>query len=344
MVAPRAVPRRLRRDGREDPPARPTVRPLAGALHGEPGRSGPRDRSRGLVHRRRREAAGRSRTVIFGGRSTRPTPRSSTTSATSATKVRGWGVDMVKLDFLYQGAQEGTRHDSTDHRHAGAAARPARVRRSSSATTSTCSAAARRCCRWSASATRTASATTSRCPCSARSTDSRCATTGPGGRASRPRPARPRPAGRRTAAGSTTIPRSSWRGAATVAVDPTATRSRSPTPRPSSRHSSAGRSCSRTSSSTLLPEERAVLEDPAVLDLAWDERGFRPLDLFDHADDRSSPRLRPARRSRVGLGRGPRRAAPSSRCSTGPTHAADRTAPDGTTIAIPPHGARLLPG
>ena len=37
--------------------------------------------------------------------------------------------------------------------------------------------------------------------------------------------------------------------------------------------------------STLLPEERAVLEDPEVLDLAWDERGFRPIDLFDHADD-----------------------------------------------------------
>jgi hypothetical protein len=35
---------------------------------------------------------------------------------------------------------------------------------------------------------------------------------------------------------------------------------------------------------SLLPEERAVLEDAAVLDLAWDERGFRPVDLFDHID------------------------------------------------------------
>ncbi len=26
-------------------------------------------------------------------------------------QVREWGVDMVKLDFLYQGAQEGLRHD-----------------------------------------------------------------------------------------------------------------------------------------------------------------------------------------------------------------------------------------
>jgi hypothetical protein len=35
---------------------------------------------------------------------------------------------------------------------------------------------------------------------------------------------------------------------------------------------------------SLLPEERAVLEDPEVLDLAGDERGFRPVDLFDHVD------------------------------------------------------------
>jgi alpha-galactosidase len=35
---------------------------------------------------------------------------------------------------------------------------------------------------------------------------------------------------------------------------------------------------------SLLPEERAVLEDDEVLDLAWDERGFRPTDLFDHVD------------------------------------------------------------
>jgi alpha-galactosidase len=35
---------------------------------------------------------------------------------------------------------------------------------------------------------------------------------------------------------------------------------------------------------SLLPAERAVLEDDTVLDLAWDERGFRPADLFDHVD------------------------------------------------------------
>jgi alpha-galactosidase len=93
--------------------------------------------------------------------------------------------------------------------------------------------------------------------------------------------------------------------------------------------------------STLLPEERAVLEDPEVLDLVWDERGFRPLDLFAHVDN------------------GPMHAydQPSDLASvwvaergTGPVVAlfnwtdtlATRTAPDGTTVEIPAHGARVL--
>jgi alpha-galactosidase len=34
---------------------------------------------------------------------------------------------------------------------------------------------------------------------------------------------------------------------------------------------------------TLTDDERAVLEDPQILDLAWGD-GFRPVDLFDHCD------------------------------------------------------------
>jgi alpha-galactosidase len=34
---------------------------------------------------------------------------------------------------------------------------------------------------------------------------------------------------------------------------------------------------------TLTDDERAVLEDPRILDLTWGD-GFRPVDLFDHAD------------------------------------------------------------
>jgi alpha-galactosidase len=33
----------------------------------------------------------------------------------------------------------------------------------------------------------------------------------------------------------------------------------------------------------LTPDERATVEDPAILDVAWGD-GFRPLDLFEHPD------------------------------------------------------------
>ena len=91
----------------------------------------------------------------------------------------------------------------------------------------------------------------------------------------------------------------------------------------------------------LLPHERAVLEDPEVLDLAWDERGFRPVDLFEHVD------------------RGPLHAyaQPDDLASTwvaargrGAVVAlfnwtdaeAHRSAPDGREVLVPAHGARVL--
>jgi alpha-galactosidase len=91
----------------------------------------------------------------------------------------------------------------------------------------------------------------------------------------------------------------------------------------------------------LLPEERAVLEDTEVLDLAWDERGFRPVDLFEHVD------------------RGPVHAyaQPDDLASTwvaarghGTVVAlfnwtdtdAVRTAPDGREVLVPAHGVRVL--
>lgn len=93
--------------------------------------------------------------------------------------------------------------------------------------------------------------------------------------------------------------------------------------------------------STLLPDEWAVLEDPQVLDLAWDERGFRPLDLFEHADtDRQYAYAQPDDLPSVWVAeRGMGRVVALFNWTD---EAASRTAPDGTTLEIPPHGARVL--
>ena len=93
---------------------------------------------------------------------------------------------------------------------------------------------------------------------------------------------------------------------------------------------------------TLLPEEWAVLEDPEVLDLVWDERGFRPLDLFEQADTgRQHAYAQPDDLPSVWVAeRGTGRVVALFNWTDG---AASRTAPDGTTIEIPPHGARILP-
>jgi alpha-galactosidase len=93
---------------------------------------------------------------------------------------------------------------------------------------------------------------------------------------------------------------------------------------------------------TLLPEEWAVLEDPEVLDLVWDERGFRPLDLFEQADTgRQHAYAQPDDLPSVWVAeRGPGPVVALFNWTDG---AASRTAPDGTTIEIPPHGARILP-
>ena len=92
---------------------------------------------------------------------------------------------------------------------------------------------------------------------------------------------------------------------------------------------------------TLLPDERAVLEDPAVLDLAWDARGFRPLDLFDHLDDgpehayaqpRDLPSVWVAERAGGAV----------VALANWTDEPAVRVAPDGTKVEIPAHGIRVL--
>jgi alpha-galactosidase len=94
--------------------------------------------------------------------------------------------------------------------------------------------------------------------------------------------------------------------------------------------------------STLLPEERAVLEDPAVLDLAWDERGFRPLDLFEHVDTGVEQAYsQPADLPSVWVAE--RAGGTVVALFNWTDEPASRRAPDGTTIGIPAHGARVLP-
>jgi hypothetical protein len=93
--------------------------------------------------------------------------------------------------------------------------------------------------------------------------------------------------------------------------------------------------------SMLLPEERAILEDPAVLELAWDERGFRPLDLFDHVDaGRQHAYALPKDLASVWVAE--RAGGPVVALFNWTDEAAERRAPDGTTIAVPAHGARVV--
>ena len=93
--------------------------------------------------------------------------------------------------------------------------------------------------------------------------------------------------------------------------------------------------------STLLPEERAVLEDPEVLELTWDERGFRPLDLFDHVDGGRQHAYALAD-DLASIWVAERDGGSVVALFNWTDRAADRTAPDGTTLPIPAHGARLL--
>jgi Melibiase len=94
--------------------------------------------------------------------------------------------------------------------------------------------------------------------------------------------------------------------------------------------------------SSLLPEERAVLEDPDLLDLAWDERGFRPLDLFEHADHGvQHAYAQPEDLASVWVAE--RTNGTVVALFNWTDHAAERTTPGGTTRTIPAHGARVLP-
>ena len=93
--------------------------------------------------------------------------------------------------------------------------------------------------------------------------------------------------------------------------------------------------------SSYEPEERAVLEDPEVLDLAWDERGFRPLDLFEHVDDGlmhayTQPRDLPS------VWVATRRVGSVVALFNWTDADASRRAPDGTTLTVPAHGVRII--
>jgi Melibiase len=95
--------------------------------------------------------------------------------------------------------------------------------------------------------------------------------------------------------------------------------------------------------STLLPEEWAVLEDPELLDLAWDEGGFRPLDLFEHPDhERQHAYAQPADLPSVWVAE--REVGRVVALFNWTDEPASRTTPGGTTVAIPAHGARILNG
>lgn len=94
--------------------------------------------------------------------------------------------------------------------------------------------------------------------------------------------------------------------------------------------------------SALLPEERAALEDPAVLDLAWDEAGFRPVDVFDHVDAAPVEHAYASVRDLASVWvaeRGGRAVVALFNWTDAP---ATRTTPDGTTLELPPHAARVL--
>jgi len=94
----------------------------------------------------------------------------------------------------------------------------------------------------------------------------------------------------------------------------------------------------------LLPEERAVLEDPAVLDLAWDERGFRPVDLFDRPDTAPARHAYadPTDLSSVWVAE--RRDGAVTALFNWTDAPVTRRAPDGGSIDVPPHAARVVPG
>ena len=95
--------------------------------------------------------------------------------------------------------------------------------------------------------------------------------------------------------------------------------------------------------SALLPEERAVLEDPAVLDLAWDARGFRPLDLFEHLDDGPEHAYaQPHDLPSVWIAE--RAGGAVVALANWTDEPAVRVAPDGTKVEIPAHGIRVLRG
>ncbi len=106
----------------------------------------------------------------------------------------------------------------------------------------------------------------------------------------------------------------------------------------------------------LTDAERTVLEHPGLLDLAWGD-GFRPLDLFDHPDDPEVEHAFAQPRDLASLwvaDRGSRRVAalfnwtdePASRAVPTELRGAHElwtdTAVDADAIEVPPHAVRVL--
>jgi hypothetical protein len=78
-----------------------------------------------------------------------------------------------------------------------------------------------------------------------------------------------------------------------------------------------------------------------VLDLAWDEHGFRPLDLFDHVDaGRRHAYDQPDDLASVWVAT--RRVGSVVALFNWTDADADRRAPDGTTVEVPAHGVRII--
>lgn len=93
----------------------------------------------------------------------------------------------------------------------------------------------------------------------------------------------------------------------------------------------------------LLPEERAVLEDPTVLDLAWGP-GFRPVDLFERVDATAVEQYFAQPTDVASVWVAERDGAPVVALFNWTDEPATLTAPDGTTLELPAHAARVLRG
>lgn len=91
----------------------------------------------------------------------------------------------------------------------------------------------------------------------------------------------------------------------------------------------------------LVPEERGVLEADEALDLAWGD-GFRPLDLFEHVDAPSVEHAFAQPRDLASVWVAERAGRHVVALFNWTDEPDLRTAPEGSQVEIPPHGVRLL--